>query len=306
MTAPQQDINVRRLRYFLAVAEHRHFGRAAESLWLSPTALSEQIRKLETELGVRLFDRNPRGAQLTEAGVQVAAEAREVLEAVARLGAVTARHRRRGQDVLRLGFVTMAAGELTSRILARFEREHPGRAVELVHLDYGRQAQAVATREVDAGIVRGPLRDSRLRTVLLATEPRLVMLSHRHPLAGRSEVRRADLAGELRVDTEGVPEYWRRWWSLDPGPDGTPPPYGPIVHTFEEQVEIAALGIAISIVPAAAARFYHRADVAFVPIVDAEPAEVLLCTHLEEDSPLVGALLAAAAPETVSGEAEPR
>ena len=104
------DVSTRRLRYFLAVVEHEHFGRASEALFLSATALSEQVRKLEAELGVRPFDRNPRGAQVTEIGRQVAEKARIVLRDADALADVVARHQRSQTGILRLGFVTMAAG----------------------------------------------------------------------------------------------------------------------------------------------------------------------------------------------------
>ncbi len=115
------DVNTRRLRYFLAVAEIGHFGRAAATLHVSPAALSEQVRKLEEELGVRLLDRNPRGAELTTIGAEVAGRARAVLREASGLAEVVNRHLRRQTGTLRLGFVTMAAGELTPHLVAAFE-----------------------------------------------------------------------------------------------------------------------------------------------------------------------------------------
>lgn len=284
------DLSTRRLRYFLAVAEYEHFGRAADALFVSRSALSEQIRRLEQELGVRLFDRNPRGAQLTTIGKDVVRQARIVLDDVAHLSLIIDRFERERSGKLRLGFVTMAAGKLTPQIVAAVEAIHPLNTVELVHLDYARQVQAVLTGEVDASIVRGPIDTTHLRTVILLNEPRMAMFSQRHRLAGRASVSCADLRGEVRVDTEGVSPEWRRWWSLDPGADGQSPPYGPMVHSFEEQLEMAAGNVAMSIVPATAADVYRRADVAFVPISDAEPSEILLCASKEGESPLVDVL----------------
>jgi DNA-binding transcriptional LysR family regulator len=289
------DVNLRRLRYFLAVADHHHFGRAAEALYLSPTALSEQIRKLETELGVRVFARNPRGAQLTDVGADVANQARLVLAQADRLAEVVSHHRRQRAKSLRLGFVTMGAGTFTPQLLNLLERDNPGCTVELVYLDFAQQVQAVVAGEVDAAIVRGPLYDAQVRSVVLTEEPRMVMLSQRHPLACRAQVRCADLHEEVRVTRHGVPDRWRKWWSLDPGLDGSSPPYGPVVHTFDEQLEIAAGGIAVSIVPAATAVIYHRDDIAFVPISDAEPSQTLLCARVDDDSPSVAVLFAACA-----------
>jgi DNA-binding transcriptional LysR family regulator len=293
------DVNTRRLRYFLAVAEFGHFGRAAATLHVSPAALSEQVRKLEDELGVRLLDRNPRGAQLTPVGVEVADRARAVLRETSALTDVVSRHLRRRVGVLRLGFVTMAAGELTPHLVAAFEQRAPGFRIDMVHLDYAHQVEAVLIGEVDAAIVRGPVEPEHLRIVEIAREPRLVMMSAAHPLAGSTALRCADVAGEVRVTTENVPEEWRRWWSLDPGPNGTPPPYGPIIHSFDEQLELAAAGVAVSIVPATAAHVFRREDIAFVPLADAAPTTILLVAQHDAATPQIEALFAAAA--VVSG-----
>ena len=289
------DVSTRRLRYFLAVADQGSFSGAAAVLFVSTTAVSEQVRKLEAELGVRLLDRNPRGAEPTEVGREVAARARNLLRVAADLVELTDRHRRRLSGVLRLGFVDLGAGELTPHLVAAFEVRAPGFQVELVHLDYRHQLRAVLSGEVDAGIVRGPLPMEGLASVELAHEPRMAMMAAAHRLAGRRSVTCADLAGELRVTTTGVDEHWRRWWSLDPSPDGTSPPYGPVVRGFDEQLEAAATGLAISIVPQTAAQVYRRGDVAFVPIADAEPSRILLCAPRRDPHPAVATLLATGA-----------
>ena len=176
--------------------------------------------------------------------------------------------------------------------MSAFEKARPGDHVELVHLSYARQVQAVLAAEVDAGIVRGPTPLTHLRSIVLSSEPRLVMLSREHRLARHPTVTSAELENEVRVDTDGVPDEWRRWWSLDPRSDGTSPPYGPIVHSFDEQLEMAAASVAISIVPETASHVYHRADVVFVPITDAEPSQCLLCARADDDSAMVAALFA--------------
>lgn len=288
------DIHTRRLRYFLAVVDAGTFGRAAAALHLSPAALSEQVRKLEDELGVRLLDRNARGAQLTPIGTEVAERARLVLRETAQLADVVDHHRRMRSQVFRLGFATLAAGELTPHLVTAFEARVPGLHVELAHLDYARQVTAVLSREVDAAIVRGPLGGTELRVAVLATEPRMVMMSAAHHLAGKAALRCADIAAEVRVTTSDGSEEWRSWWSLDPGPDGTAPPYGPTIHAFEEQIEHAALGTAISIVPAAAASVFRREDLAFVPLADAEPSAILLIARRDAAGAALEALFTAA------------
>ena len=287
------DVNLTRLRYFLAVTEHGNFGRAAESLFLSPSALSEQIRKLESELGVRLFDRNPRGAQLTDIGAEVAAQAKLVLMQSGRLVHVLDQYREKQANTLRLGFVTFASGEATSRLISELMAGDDKLKIELIHLSYGRQVDAVIEGDVDASIARGPIEATDgLRFTMLASEPRMVMVSDKHRLAGLRSVTRADLQHEPRVTTDGVPEAWRKWWSLDPNPDGSSPPCGPVIHSFDEQIELAASSIAISIVPATAASLYRRTDIKFIPIVDAPPSSIMICTREDHRSEALDRLVA--------------
>jgi DNA-binding transcriptional LysR family regulator len=285
------DVNLRRLRYFVAVADKGHFGRAADSVHLSPTALSEQIRKLEAEFDVKLFDRNPRGAQLTSIGADLAAKARAVLVQTRHLTELLAQHRLSGGGSLRLGFVTLAAGSATPRLIEQLKADNPDLGLELVHLSYARQVDAVVEGDVDASIARGPIECGEdLCLDPLGSEPRMIMVSTRHVLARRRSVTRQDLAREPRVTTDGVPESWRRWWSLDPNPDGSTPPYGPLVHSLDEQIEVAASGIALSIVPATAASVYRRNDVRFIPICDAEPSQIFICSLAGNASPALARL----------------
>lgn len=274
------DLNLRRLRYFLAVADHGNFGRAADAVFLSKTALSEQIRLLEQEWGLKLFERNPRGAELTADGRALAEESRLLLMHAEGLTKSVERRQHGRDSVFRLGFGALAAGEGTARLTDIIKSARPDLELRLTHLSYARQVHAVLDGEVDASIARGPI-DPIPGLVLaeLGTEPRMAMVAATHPLAGRSSVRVADLRDERRVTTDGVPEHWRKWWCLDPGPDGAPPPYGPLIHSWEEQIEAAACSLAMSIVPATAARTYSRADVAFIPIRDAEPCTIVMCTR---------------------------
>jgi DNA-binding transcriptional LysR family regulator len=297
------DVNVRRLKYFLAVADQRHFGRAAELLYISPTALSEQVRKLEGELGLRLFDRNPRGAMPTEAGQRLIPAARALLAQSEAIGRIVETSRRRTASVLTLGFVALAAGEATSVLVSEFERRSAGSRVELVYLPFPRQTAAVRSGEVDVSIARGPISEAGLRTQTIGREPRMAMLSASHPLAKQRSVSCAQLAREVRVNMQGVPAAWRKWWSLDRSPAVRAVPYGPYITSFDEQLEIAASNQAISIVPACAARMHQRSDIAFVLIDDAEQSEILLCAREDDDSRTVETLFSAAAAVAERGHA---
>jgi hypothetical protein len=123
----------------------------------------------------------------------------------------------------------------------------------------------------------------------------MAMMSASHPLAKRHSVSCAQLADEVRVNMQDVPDAWRKWWSLDRSPAGDPVPYGQYITSFEEQLEIAASNQAISIVPECASRMHQRLDIAFVLINDAEHSEILLCAREDDDSRTVDALFSAAA-----------
>ncbi|MEV7135885.1 LysR family transcriptional regulator [Arthrobacter sp. NPDC093128] len=284
------NLNLRRLMLFQAVAKHRHFGRAALELFVSPTSLSEQIRKLEDEIGIQLFDRTPRGAQLTREGQRLLETAGRIIKEVDRFDALVESIHRNGRDKVRLGFVALAAGSLTAALVRDFESAHTQFELELISVDFSEQSSSVTASEVDACISRGPLDLSGLRFLKLFSEPRMVMISRRNQKSKASSLTVADLQSEPRVSRTNVPSDWHRWWSLDPSPDGTSPPYGPTVISFEEQIELAAINRAISIVPESATYYYHRPDIAFIPISDAPPSEVFLCARADRSHPGVDAL----------------
>ncbi|MFC9838711.1 LysR family transcriptional regulator [Rhodococcus sp. NPDC127530] len=284
------NLSLRRLMLFQAVAKHRHFGRAAQELFVSPTSLSEQIRKLEDEIGIQLFDRTPRGAQLTQEGQVLLESAGRIIREADRFDALVGSILRGSRDKIRLGFVPLAAGPLTAVFVRRFEDDFKQFELELISVDFSEQNSSVQSSEIDACIARGPLDLTGLRFVKLVSEPRMVMISVSNRMAKASYLTIEDLQSEPRVTRTNVPNDWHNWWSLDPSPNGTSPPYGPSVLSFEEQIELAAIDRAISIVPASATFYYHRPDIAFIPIRDAPPSEVFLCARADRDHPGVDAL----------------
>ncbi|MDI1295556.1 MAG: LysR substrate-binding domain-containing protein, partial [bacterium] len=193
-------MDLRHLRYFLCVAEEMHFGRAALRLGISQPPLSQQIRALEEELGVRLFDRTSRRVRLTEAGALFAPEARQTLAQAERAMQV-ARMAQRGEvGHLALGFTT--SGPFVPRVaraLYRFRQSHPD--VELTLREQGRDEQIEGVRkgELDIGIVRDvepPLLPPGLVSHCLLTEDMVLTMRDDHPLAIQPAAPRiADLAG---------------------------------------------------------------------------------------------------------------
>lgn len=195
-------MELRQLEYFVAVAEEGHFTRAAERVLIAQPAISQQVRRLEAELGERLFDRDRRNVRLTAAGRALLPEARATLAAAGRARAAVG-----SLSGLLTGRLTVGAFEgsperLLARALGRFRREYP--AVEVrVREDYAAELLAAVRRgELDAAITGLP--DDRrppagLRIDPIAREPLVVAAGPGHPLAGRADVPLAELEGEPMV-----------------------------------------------------------------------------------------------------------
>ncbi|OIK07925.1 LysR family transcriptional regulator [Streptomyces monashensis] len=267
------DLDLRKVRYFVAVAELLHFGRAAERLHIPQPVLSRQIRALERDLGVELFLRDSHGVTLTDAGRQLGEEAHQLLAA-----ADGARHRvRRAADEPRRFVVGFRAGIAVTHALRAFRAAHPDVETSACRLEWDDQERLVLDGTLDIACVRAPLREEGLELRLLYTESRVVMLPAGHRLDGKPELSLADLDGET----------WLRY--ALPGPGDIP------VRTVEEKFECVAAGSGITLVPHSIAEQYSRPDISYVPVTDAEPDQVLLAWAAGRTSPLITEFAKAAA-----------
>lgn len=185
-------MELRALRYFVAVAEERHFGRAAERLHVAQPAVSQQIARLERELGARLLDRSPRKVALTDVGTRVLDASRDVLAAADRV-AVVARLAWGGTTV-RIG---TAAG-LTARLergIDALHAQYPEFELVLADLPLADRLDALRRGELDLALARGRIFGPGLRALPAWTEPLHAVVSLRHPLARRDVVALRELAG---------------------------------------------------------------------------------------------------------------
>jgi DNA-binding transcriptional LysR family regulator len=259
------DLDLRRLRYFVAVAEARHFGRAAATLHVAQPVLSRQIRVLETELGADLFVRDRRGTELTAAGEELLAEARPLLAAAAAARRRVARAA--GRATFTVGFMP---GLVPTAVVRELARRRPHLTVDVRRTGWDDQVEVLHDGRVDVGLVRAPLDPRGLVVEPLLQEPRLAVLPADHRLAGKSCVDLADLAGEhLLQDPGALPE----WHDLDAGRPGGPTPP---LRTVEEKLEHVAAGRGFVVLPRSTAEYYRRADVAAVPVADIAAGEVAL------------------------------
>jgi DNA-binding transcriptional LysR family regulator len=278
------DLELRELRYFIAVAEELNFTRAAARLGLAQPPLSAAIGKLERKLGVRLLERTSRRVSLTPAGAVLLEQGRIAVEAA---GAAVERARRAGTRPRRLT-VAVKPGTGTDLLQKIIQRCAQDPQVPQVHLLFGHPggpAAAVRGGAADVAILRAPFDQRGLETELLLTEPRVAVLPAGHRLAGRPELRRpelrrpelcrADLAGEPMPRWAGQPDPAAAtyWTGGDPAAERAP---GPEINDISQLLDAVALGNAVAYVPVSLADQYRSAaGLVFVPVTDLSPSEVV-------------------------------
>src|SRR4051794_11524726 len=236
------DLDLRKLRYFVAVADELNFGRAAETLMIAQPVLSRQIRAFEAELGVRLFVRDTRGTELTEHGRLLYQEAEALLAsaaAVRRRVAIAAR----GESEFTVGFMP---GLMVTSAVRAFQRTHPDVTIQVMRTSWDDQVRVLHDGRADVSYLRRPFDRTGLATELLFSEPRVVVLPTDHELATASSVLMADLAGEhLLQDPAAVPEWEAIATEMRRRPGRARPPG----RTVEEKLELVAVGNGIAILP---------------------------------------------------------
>jgi len=231
-------MELRQLSSFVAVAEELHFRRAAERLHLAQPSVSQQIRTLEAELGVQLFQRNRRGAQLTAAGAALLPEARRLLSRADEAAAL-ARATGTGQrGRLRLSLTRSLTGGVAGAIVGEYRARYPDVDLELTVGNTMLHVEQLLAGDIDVGFVRPPLEVEGLEELVLAREPLVCVLPKGHPLTKRSTVRRSDLQGRPLV-----------WWPEHHGPGAWrevrrdvmgEPPWPPIDRVEPEEERIVS------------------------------------------------------------------
>lgn len=280
MTDAHADLDLRLVRYFTVVAEHQHFGRAANALHIAQPSLSRQIRRLEQQLGARLFDRTPRGTALTEAGEAFLPRAKALLRSATR-AAATARAAAQPNRIT-IGYTN---GLIVTPAARAMRRSHPEAEVHTQHIDYDEPHAALLDHRADAVVTRLPFPTDGLRVTLLYEEPRALVVSWEHRLAGKESVTVDDIADEPMPRLPGADATWSAYWRLEPRPDGSAAPDGPVINAFEDKFEAVAAGEAVVISVEAAAHL--RPDLVTIPLEGVEPSHVVLATRAGERNRLV-------------------
>jgi DNA-binding transcriptional LysR family regulator len=274
--SPPVDLDLRLVRCFTVVAEHRHFGRAAAALHLTQSSLSRQIARLEQQVGARLLDRTPQGSTLTEAGEVflplAKASLRSTAQAVSRTRAAAQPSR------ITIGFIT---NMIITPAVRELRHRHPDAEVQTRYLDWNEPRAALLDHRVDAAVTRLPFPTDKLRVTVLYDEPRVVLVPVSHRLAGKESVTLDDLVDEPRIrasDPAGD-----AFTGVEPGSGG------PVAKSIEDKFELVASGQAVAIIPAAAGISSVRPDLTTVPLDGVEPSHVVLATRADDRSRLVAA-----------------
>lgn len=286
-------MELRQLRYFVAVAEELHFRRAAARLHISQPPLSQQISQLEDELGCRLLNRTRRSVELTPAGETFLRDARAMLGEL-EAAVATARRVDAGQaGLLRVSFVGSALLSIVPGIIQRFRRGRPEVEIELRERSTLAQLRALSVGVVDVGLVRPPIEpDDALHTEVVMRERTVAAIPAGHPLARLARVPLKRLAAEPLVlfPREQAPGFH----DLLTGrlaATGTSPhvvQYAPEMLTI---IGLVAAGIGVSPVPASVARLGLE-GVTYRPLVGAPATELVAVTRANETSPLIEAFVA--------------
>jgi DNA-binding transcriptional LysR family regulator len=275
------DLDLRKVRYFLAVAEELSFAKGARRLHITQPVLSRQIRVLETQLKVQLFVRDSRGCALTAAGELLLAEAAPI---VAEADSLQARLARIGVGTHHFTVGFMPGLTVTDPVRALADR-HPELEVQVLRTTWLDQVDVLLDGRVDVGYVRMPIDTVGLHTEYLFSEPRLAPVPLGHRLADRDGVRLAELAGESMLQhPSGIPE-WQG--ILADRTEDTFHLTGMAFYSVEEKLEAVAAGRGISVLPESTARYYNRPDIAYLPITDIPDNEIRLAWAANRRSPLI-------------------
>lgn len=278
-------MELRTLRYFVAVAEELHFGRAATRLRMTQPPLSRAIQHLETEVGAILLERSPAGVALTPAGVAMLDEARALLAQADRLRVRVATAA--GTATLTIGILGDSHDPAVTRLAEAFRRDHPNVEIRIRETDLTDPTCGLRAGQVDVALTRGPFDETGLRVRELRSDRVGAVLRADDPLATRASLELADLQDRDWFQfPEGADPAWRSYWN------GGQTRTGPVVHAVQECLQAVLWNGTVGMTT-----LDHRvpARLAVVPILDMPPSPVVVAwTDRREPNPLTRAFVEAA------------
>jgi DNA-binding transcriptional LysR family regulator len=281
-------IDIRQLRYFQAVAEELHFGRAAARLAIAQPALSRQIQQIEAELGTPLLRRTQRRVELLPAGALLLERGRAIQQELAHALTDVRRTGTGELGRLSLGFIHSSTYGLLPSIIGRFRKLYPGIELELHELPITAQHAALLRGTIDIGLLRVQAAPAELEVLPVMPDPFVLALPAKHPLAGRSRVRLKEVAGDpfVMFGKAGAPLFHDRVHAMCEQAGFAPKvvQHATQIHTV---VGLVGAGLGVAVVPASG-RNLHPRQVRFVAISDkAEPVHVALAWRRGHETPAI-------------------
>ena len=293
------NIELRHLRYFVAVAEDASFTAAARRIHVAQQVLSTQIRQLEAAVGTELLRRTSRGVVLTPAGSAFLLNARETLASAER-GVTAALHAARAvAGRLCVGTSVAAGGDMRTRLLTAFSGAYPAVELSLATYDLAHPAAGLLDHSSDVALVRPPVDAPGIALEEVEVEPRVFVLPAGHPLAGHDVLELADVAGlpwvACALATDGCsPARWRDEWLVSPRPGGDVPIIGAVARTIDEWREHVVAGRGISLCPASSEVYNARPGLVFVPAKGVPSTSLAVAWRADDSRPVVSSFVALA------------
>jgi DNA-binding transcriptional LysR family regulator len=287
-------MELRHLRYFVAVAEELHFGRAAARVGIAQPPLSQQIRQLEQELGVTLLNRTKRRVELTATGRAFLEHATHILAETERSKSLVQRVGRGELGRLVIGFASSADLDVLPRVLGLWRQRFPDVEVKLHALLTAAQVEALQQGRIEVGFVRLPTDDEHDAGLVLESirrEPLVTALPEGHRLAGRARVRLAELAADTMIlfPRHYAPGYYDVFIAACRRAGFTPR----LMHPGSMQTILAlvAAGLGVSLMPVSI-RNLQRSGVVYRPLMPPVPqVEMAIAYRREEPSAILSAFL---------------
>ncbi len=276
------DASVPALRAFLAVAEELHFGRAATKLFTSSPSLSQQISRLERQLGVVLFERSSRSVGLTAAGSNFVPLAREMVVANERINQWALSNARSGA-ALRIGFVSVAPAEFVTRVLSELSVRTHGADVRLQHFRRDDLLSALTMGVLDAAFLWGPAHGDGVRAFPAAHAERVLLVAQSNPIGHLESVHFAQTETDRFLINAGFDEALTQWWLGEPRSNGFRALRGEVTHDLEEAMAQVAMGAGVYVTVKPVADAFRHPGVVSVPIADAGECPLNVCVR-EGDS----------------------
>ncbi len=273
-------MELHQLRYFVAIAETENFTRAAERSHVSQPSLSQQILKLESEVGHKLFHRLGRKAVLTEAGVAFLDRARRILFEVENAAKELGDHPSMGRRIT-VGAVQTVMPYLMSPFIAALHESHPNLLIDAREDFRANLVRAVVEGELDLAVVPLPVKEHRISVEPLLTEPLLLVVGKKHPIATRSEISISDLSEETFVslgDSSALASQIRAFF----GDQKFQPRIGFRCAQVATLKQFVSMGLGISLLPQLARLPDDRDSLTYLRLTGSEPTrELVVIRHLQ-------------------------